>query len=194
MAPRRAKSRHTDSFDHIVRAAKVGDHDAVSVLYLNHVAIVYGYLRACKAQEPEDLTSEVFLGMLRGIARFNGNQPDFRRWLMTIAHRLLVDQRRCQAAGKVQLSEPSSLEAVETTHDLHELHAVKIDSEIVAAFSHLTDAQREVLALRFIADVSLRGVASITGRPKGAVKALQNRGLKSVRKHMPDFQTSQSVC
>ena len=181
------------SFDHIVRAAKVGDQDAVSVLYLNHVAMVYGYLRACMAQEPEDLTSEVFLGMLRGLARFDGNQPDFRRWLMTIAHRRLVDQRRSQAVSRVNLTEPSSLEAVEANRDLQEIHGAKMDSDLVAAFGSLTDAQREVLALRFIADVSLRGVASITGRPRGAVKSLQNRGLQSLRRHMSDPRAEQEV-
>ena len=181
------------SFERVVQAAKVGDQDAITTLYLGHVAMVHGYLRACMAYEPEDLTSEVFLGMLRGLARFNGNHPDFRRWLMTIAHRRLVDQRRRQAGNKVNLSAPSSLEAVETNGDGHDLPAVEMDSELVAAFGCLTNAQREVLALRFIADVSLRGVASITGRPRGAVKSLQNRGLESLRRHLPDLRAEQGA-
>lgn len=173
------------SFDRVIEAAKAGDTDAVSTLYLNHVAMVYGYLRACGANDPEDVTSEVFVGMLRGLRRFDGGQPEFRRWLMTIAHRRLVDQRRRRQVSRVELSEPSSLDEVRLEGNLTELRAVEIDPDLVEAFAGLTDAQREVVALRFIADVSLRGVAAITGRPTGAIKSLQNRALESLRRQMP---------
>lgn len=172
------------SFDRIVGAAKTGDHDAVTLLYIDHVAMVYGYFRACGAADPDDLTSEVFMGMLRGLAAFEGDQAAFRRWLMTIAHRRLVDSRRRAGADKVELSEPSSMELLGGDGGA-DLEAVAFDAELVDAFGRLTDPQREVLALRFIADVSLQGVAVITGRPTGAVKSLQNRGLASLRRQLP---------
>lgn len=182
---RRGKtSSGTTAFDRIVRQARAGDQDAVSILYLNHVPMVYGYLRACGANDLDDLTSEVFVGMLRGLARFEGDQPAFRRWLMTIAHRRLMDHRRAGARNRIDTTEPSSLEALRTTAIGIEPTTALVDDELVAAFERLTDAQREVLALRFVADVSLRGVASITGRPTGAVKSLQNRGLSMLRQHL----------
>lgn len=173
------------AFERTVQAARTGDHDAVSALYLDHVAMVYGYFRACGVSDPDDLTSEVFMGMLRGLAKFAGDHPAFRRWLMTIAHRRLVDSRRRQGASKIELSEPASLELLSGDERGADLKAVEIDAELVDAFGRLTDPQREVLALRFIADVSLRGVAAITGRPTGAVKSLQNRGLETLRRNLP---------
>jgi RNA polymerase sigma-70 factor (ECF subfamily) len=172
------------SFDRIVRDAKNGDDDAVALLYLNHVAMVCGYLRACGASDLDDLTSEVFVGMLRGLRRFDGDQADFRRWLMTIAHRRLVDHRRKSSANRVDTAEPWVLEGLRTTPVDIEPRVVMVDGELVRAFAMLTEAQREVLALRFVADVSLRGVAAITGRPTGAVKSLQNRGLAALRQNL----------
>ena len=180
-APRRSAP---PSFSRLVADAKDGDEDALALLYLNHVAMVYGYLRACGASEVDDLTSEVFVGMLRGLARFDGDQEAFRRWLMTIAHRRLVDHRRSGSRNRTEVAEPWSLDGIRTGPVDIEPRPVMIDHALVQAFDRLTDAQREVLALRFVADVSLRGVAAITGRPTGAVKSLQNRGLASLRQQL----------
>jgi RNA polymerase sigma-70 factor (ECF subfamily) len=46
----------------------------------------------------------------------------------------------------------------------------------------LTPDQRHVLALRVIADLSLEQVAAATGKPVGAVKALQHRALATLRR------------
>jgi RNA polymerase sigma-70 factor (ECF subfamily) len=54
------------------------------------------------------------------------------------------------------------------------------DPELVRALALLTDDQREVIALRFIADLPLEEVARITKRKIGAVKALQHRGLATL--------------
>jgi RNA polymerase sigma-70 factor (ECF subfamily) len=148
--------------------------------------MVYGYLTACGAPEAEDLTSEVFAGMLRGLDRFGGDAPDFRRWLMTIAHRRLVDQQRRYYRNRIELIEPDALARSWSGQDHADVGAVEIDQELITAFAELTDAQREVLALRFVADASLQDVSDITGRPIAAVKSLQNRGLAALRKRIPD--------
>ncbi|MFV0523879.1 MAG: RNA polymerase sigma factor [Acidimicrobiales bacterium] len=167
--------------------ARAGDDDALSVLYLNHVAMVYGYLRACRAADPEDLTSEVFIGMLRGLGRFQGAQVDFRRWLMTIAHRRLVDEQRRSIRNPHDLTDPQLMQQRPPSNNVTELKAIEVDEDLITAFSRLTDAQREVLALRFVADVSLQDVAAIIGRPVPAVKSLQSRGLAALRREMqPD--------
>jgi ATP phosphoribosyltransferase regulatory subunit HisZ len=56
-----------------------------------------------------------------------------------------------------------------------------MDPELVAALEALTPEQREVIALRFVADLALEEVAQITGRRVGAIKALQHRALENLR-------------
>jgi RNA polymerase sigma-70 factor (ECF subfamily) len=52
-----------------------------------------------------------------------------------------------------------------------------LDVDLIAALGALTARQREVVILRFVADLSLEDVAKIVGRRVGAVKALQARAL-----------------
>lgn len=185
MGPRGLRAETAaSSFEQVIHAARQGDGGATSTLYLDHVAMVYGYLRACGLADADDVTSEVFIGMLRGLERFSGDELDFRRWLMTIAHRRLVDHRRRHLRNRTDLADASFLEAVRDDRSFGVLPAIELDSELVEAFGRLTEPQREVLALRFIADVSIQGVADIVGRPRSAVKSLQNRGLESLRRHM----------
>lgn len=183
MFRRRSDRARRESFSNLLQQAKEGDPDAITILYLNHIAMVSGYLRACRATDPDDLASEVFVGMLRGLQRFDGTQPEFRRWLMTIAHRRLVDQRRRTAYQRSEPTDPAMMERA-AQRDPKESRPLHLDADLIGAFGDLSEAQREILALRFIADVSLREVAQITGRPLTAVKSLQNRGLRALRRNL----------
>jgi RNA polymerase sigma factor (sigma-70 family) len=51
------------------------------------------------------------------------------------------------------------------------------DPDLLAALDQLSPDQREVIVLRFVADLSLEQVAEVTKRRVGAVKALQHRAL-----------------
>ena len=65
---------------------------------------VAGFFRLQRAAEPDDLTSEVFLGVLRNLHRFRGDEAQFRSWVFTIAYRRLADERR--SAGAARSSSP----------------------------------------------------------------------------------------
>ena len=54
------------------------------------------------------------------------------------------------------------------------------DPALAAALAGLTPEQREVVVLRFVADLSLETIAEMTNRPVGAVKSLQHRGLRNL--------------
>lgn len=53
--------------------------------------------------------------------------------------------------------------------------------EVRALFTTLPDAQRDVLLLRVVSDLSVEQVAAVIGRSTGAVKQLQRRGLLALR-------------
>jgi len=48
----------------------------------------------------------------------------------------------------------------------------------------LTDEQREVLTLRFVADLTIEQIAQVTGRRSGAVKQLQRRALRRLEREL----------
>ncbi len=53
--------------------------------------------------------------------------------------------------------------------------------ELKSAFEVLTDSQRDVLALRMIAGLTLAETAEMIGKNVGAVKQLQRRGLEALQ-------------
>ena len=61
------------------------------------------------------------------------------------------------------------------------------------AIEELPDPYREVVALRFLADLSLAEVAEATGRPLNTVKTHLRRGLERLRPRLaPEVETRMS--
>ena len=136
---------------------------------------VLGYLRARRAPDPEDVLGEVFLQVSRDLDRFHGDATDLRRWVFTIAHNRMTDAfRRRSRRPRIVDREPPVTAAPPDP--------VPVDAELVAALQQLGEDQREVVVLRFVADLSLDDVAAITGRNVNAVKAMQHRALANLRR------------
>lgn len=141
---------------------------------------VLGYLRARGAHDPEDVLGEVFLQVARDAARFKGEGAEAqRRWVFTIARNRLVDEarRRQRRPAESPLPDGDSSEVVGGTQTGPALP----DPDLVAALARLTDEQREVVALRFVADLPLVEVAELTASNVNAVKQLQHRALLALR-------------
>jgi RNA polymerase sigma-70 factor (ECF subfamily) len=162
---------------------RVAEEDAAAALYRELAPAVLGYFRSQRAPDPEDLLGEVFLHVARNINRCRGDAEARLRWVFTIAHHRLVDSWRRRAARPATADQqPPEQIAVDGQPDT-------IDPELQAAIDTLTDDQRVVVLLRFIADLSLRDVARITGRP---VKALQHRGLATLERALTGDQAVSS--
>ena len=150
-------------------------------LYRRLAPAVLGYFRAQRVPDPEDLLGEVFLQVARDLHRFSGDDDACRRWVFTIAHHRLIDARR-RSARRPQASAylvPDDAVVASGAGD------DPIDPELVAALDRLTPDQREVVVLRFVADLSLEAVARITKRRVGAVKAMQHRALEQLARILP---------
>ena len=175
-----------ESFDALVSRAAAGDPAALEALYRDLAPAVLGYLRGHGAREPEDLTGEVFLGVVRGLPRFRGDADDLRSWVFTIAHRRLLDERRRAARRPLSLLEPEQLRAVpEPGGDAEEEAIGRLqDRWALEALDALTPDQRDVVLLRFIADLSVRETARILGKNEGAVKTLTRRALARLQEHV----------
>ena len=161
-----------------------GDQPNAAQLYRQLAPAVLGYLRAQRAADPEDVLGEVFLQVARDLSQFRGDDDALRRWVFSIAHNRLLDAGR-RASRRPQLSERVVPELVaRPTPD-------PLDPELVDALATLTHDQREVVVLRFVADLSLDDVARITRRKVGAVKALQHRALEALGSQLSPRQMTE---
>ncbi|MFZ6003710.1 MAG: RNA polymerase sigma factor [Actinomycetota bacterium] len=131
---------------------------------------VLGYLRGQGASDPEDLLSEVFLQVARSLPRFRGDDDAMRRWIFTIARNRLIDESRRRRRRPSTRAGPVPDVPARSAED-------SFDPALLRALGQLTADQREVVVLRFVADLSLDEVATITKRAPGAVKSMQHRAL-----------------
>ena len=140
---------------------------------------VLGYLRSSGVPDGDELLGDVFLAIAARLDRFHGDDDALRRWVFTIAHHKVVDERRRifrrhrARSGHAALVPPPS---------------EPVDTDLLAAIATLTRDQREVIALRFVADLSLETVAAMTGRTVGATKALQHRALDALARQLNSRQ------
>jgi RNA polymerase sigma-70 factor (ECF subfamily) len=176
------------AFPAVLDAARAGQRSALEAIYRDLAPAVLGYLRGQGAAEHEDLASEVFVGVVRGLPRFDGDERAFRSWVFSIAHRRLIDERRRLARRREDPVEPSTLAgplASSSGGDAEEEATARMGQAwAVRALDVLTEDQRSVLLLRVLADLSVAEVAGLLGKRPGAVKTLQRRALASLARHL----------
>lgn len=166
-----------------LEAAREGAPWAFEAIYRDLAPAVFGYLRGQGAIEPEDLASEVFVGIVRSLERFEGDERAFRAWVFSIAHRRLVDERRRLSRSLEEPTDPAEITGLVSgvlVGDVEEEVMDLLGGGVRSAIKVLSYDQRAVLLLRILADLSVAEVASILGKSQGAVKSLQRRGLQSL--------------
>ena len=174
------RDRFDGRFDDVLAAARREERWALEEIFRALAPVVTGYLRTHGSFEPEDLTSEVFISVLRNLASFEGDEPAFRSWVFTIAHRRLLDERRRLR----RRPPPAPLVVVPDEpgpNDVEDAFGRAFDAARVRDLClQLVPAQREVLLLRLLGGLTVNEVADALGKTPGAVKALQRRGFLAI--------------
>jgi RNA polymerase sigma factor (sigma-70 family) len=139
------------------------------------------YLHAQVGNAAEDLVDEVLLAAWEHIDRFQGTEGQFRSWIFTIAHNQVVDHHR-RRREEQPLDRAAAHRAADDTES--EALARVSEGELRSVLAQLAPAQRQVLMLRLVADLSIEQTAAVLGRSTGAVKALQHRAIEAARQRI----------
>ncbi len=166
----------------LVQRAKQRDQQAFAQLYEEHFDRIYRYvaLRIGDKTEAEDMTQQVFLNALQSISSFKWKGAPFAAWLFRIAHNQVVDYFRKKKKQAVPLLDESLVRSDGDPRLIAE-HSLDIE-RLLLATRRLTEAQREVVSLRFAGELSIAQVAKIMDKSQGAVKALQHSAIVALRK------------
>lgn len=170
------------SEENLVLRAKNRDVEAFALLYENHFNSIFRYiiLRVGNHAEAEELTQDVFVKAFQSIISYEWRQIPFSSWLYRIARNQVIDfVRRNRKVNTTTLDEQISAGVDDPVELAEKWMKIK---EVSAAISHLTEAQQEVVALRFSSGLSTAEAAHILGKSEGAIKALQHSALVSMRK------------
>ena len=172
----------------LVELAQRGDGEAFGQLYELYVDTVYRYVyaRVGSRQTAEDLTSETFIRGLRRIDSFSWQGRDIAAWFITIARNLITDNAK-SARFRLEVTTADMFDADTSVEapDTEVLERMR-DTRLVEAVRVLKPQQAECLVLRFFQGLSLAETAEVLGTSEGAVKQLQLRAVRALRREIGD--------
>ena len=157
-----------------------GDRDAFHYLVEQYKDVLYGaaYLMTRNRALAEEQVQEAFLLAWKGIRGFRRGRP-LKPWLVRILVNSVLTQRRRGAVPTAPLDE-SSMDA--DAVDPEDMAGVMEDRQTVQrALAELSPEHRQVLVLRYFADLSVPEVARSIKAPEGTVKSRLHRALGHLR-------------
>jgi RNA polymerase sigma-70 factor (ECF subfamily) len=164
----------------LITQAQRGDEGAVTLLYETHVDAIFEYVRyrVDSKSTAEDLTSEVFLRMVRGLAGYHDRGVPFRAWLFRIAANLVVDHYRQHNEGSdapllddYESDEVDPFDRLAQSEDQLRLHR---------AIRSLPEAYQNLLLLRFVENLSHTEIAKVMNKSAESLRSMQHRALKAL--------------
>lgn len=163
----------------VLAAAQGGDGAAFGRLWRDANPALVRYLRTLAGPAGEDLASETWLGVMRGLPRFRGDEAQFRGWLFTIGRHKLVDAHRKDRSGLTQPLDTLGSGREPVTADTADLAEVKMSTDrALAVIATLPADQAEVILLRVVAGLDTATVAHLMGKSQGAIRVAAHRGLR----------------
>lgn len=152
-----------------------------ALLYQRTYPAVLGFLRLLVGAPDvaEDLTAQTFEKALRHFDEVRAPESA-RAWLFRIARNCAADYfRRAQPAVSLERLLPEDhpqAEAVEAGAIAHEEQR-----DLLTALSRLPEREREVIGLKFVAQLSNREIARALQMPEGTVGSTLYRALRRLR-------------
>lgn len=157
------------NYDQLVEEAVRGSDSAFTLLWRHFQPRMVRYL-AMFTNDPEDLSSEVWIKVATSIKSFQGDSKAFKGWIYTIARNSATDLARKKKREGV-------------TSELHDGDWMGENStmvEVMDLIKKLPQEYAEIILLRVVADLGVNDVAEIVGKTPGNVRVLTHRGLKQL--------------
>lgn len=163
------------------------------ILYERYYIRIYRYIRAHlhNDEDAADLTQQVFFQIWLQINTYQPERGSFATWIFSIAHHRLVDYYRASRSAvsweplyEITITEQNPEEMVISAESL---------AHVKALLDALSDAERELLALRFAAQLSLAEIAAIIGKNVDATRKQLTRLIQRLHRqyHLQDLEKSE---
>jgi RNA polymerase sigma factor (sigma-70 family) len=169
----------------LVRRARRGDASAYEELVRRSQGIAHrtAYLVTGQAAEAEDAAQQAFVKAFRALDRFDPDRP-FRPWLLRIVGNEARNLRRSASRrASLELALSREPEVVAASPE-QETMARERRQALLRAISALSEADRQVIALRYFLDLSEAEMADILDVAPGTVKSRLSRALGRLRRSL----------
>ena len=170
-----------DDFAQVLADAQGGSEDQFAVLWRDANPALLRYLRVLAPEGAEDIAAETWVHVVRGLARFTGDEAAWRAWLFTTARRRLIDQARLRKRHPAEPLDDVSAAEMPRTPDAAQIALENLATEsAMALVSQLPPPQAEVIMLRVVAGLDTEAVAELLGKTPGNIRVMAHRGLKKL--------------
>ena len=152
-------------------------------LYAEHAQGLFGFLvyRTGDRVLAEDLVADTFERVLRSRTRFDPRRGRQKAWVYAIAMNLLRDNVR-RGKAESRALEHAAVGAGAAEHWPHE--ALGDRDEMRRALDRLSPEERDVIALRFGADLPVRDIATAIGESLTTTEGRLYRALRKLKEEL----------
>ncbi|MCC7366325.1 MAG: sigma-70 family RNA polymerase sigma factor [Dehalococcoidia bacterium] len=166
----------------VVAAAQRGSQAALAELYEHYFPKVYRYVanRLYSTEDAEDVTEEIFLRVIDNLASFEWRGLPFGAWVFRIARNEVVSHVRKQKS-RGPTSQLSETIADESAEEIYAIETTLTVAVIHQTAQQLPEAQRQVIALRFGAGLSVADTAKALNKTENNVKVLQHKAIQKLQ-------------
>lgn len=167
----------------LIKNAIKGESEAFGLLYDEHLSPIYRFifLKVGNKADAEDICHQVFLNAWQNIGSYRFQGFPFSSWLYKIAANAVVDHWR---GKKPNISIDLVSENLFSENPaLEEFLDQKTDIAFIGkALKQLEPDQQNVIIMKFIEELSNKEIAYILAKSEGAVRVIQHRALKQLKK------------
>ena len=159
------------------------DMGAIEWVYdqYNEAIYRYGYRLLGNQDKAEECVAETFSRFLQAIKNGKGPKKYVRPYLYRMAHNWITDQYRRAIPEDEGLPENHAANIAHT----EELVIDKLENQkIRKVLQDLPENQRQAVVLKYLEGLENQEIAMAMNKPVGAVKALQHRGIQTIRKKL----------
>lgn len=177
--------------DILITKAQAGDREALNELVSFYWQPIYRFVayKIGNLDEAQEITQETFLRAFRSLPSYKQTGNAFKTYLSRIAINLLYDTWRQKGRSPI-LTDISEYKELSTQEEQPDTIAISQERRktIAELLKKLPNDQRQTIQLRIIDELSVKQTAASMEKSEAAVKMLQQRALKNLRKLLTENQ------
>jgi RNA polymerase sigma-70 factor (ECF subfamily) len=154
------------------------DWDQVYAEHLPRVLNFFRY-RLGDTADVEDLTARTFEKAWRARDRYRRDVAGFVTWLLTIARNVAIDHLRAHRRHE-PLDRAAAVPSLDATPEQRALQNSEAQ-RLAALLATLSSRERELIAMKYGAEMTNRAIARATGLSESNVGTILHRAVESLR-------------
>lgn len=183
-----------ERFDQCILLMNRGEKDGLKEVYEEYISYIYQVIRnmLMSKEEAEDVTSEFFIRLWEKSGSYRPGSGH-KGWMATIAHNLAVDHiRKNKRMDVVDFSaergDESQEQASVIRSSTRNLVEESVEEQVVTsvsireALATLKEAERQVIHMKIMAEMTFQEIADILQEPLGTVAWRYREAVNKLRR------------